>query len=288
MGDPLITEAELVASWAGASSLDDDDRAALVLAASLACERHCGRTLGLADRDEVHRPDGRTGAFWLRSRPVASISRIAARKQAVLTVRNTDVSIPAADVSLTTTGDITFPTIVGLRLRHYAAGATVSNTLTFATYPTVATLAAAINLIGNGWTSEVASGYSGWATADLARDLGAKGALAPGFAEIRAFVELLDPLETDPWSGLVRVPRRSLPPEVRVTYTAGWATADVPSDLKRACISVAKSLSAGALKGAFRREKLGDREYELADAASLAMPPTAASLLASYRERRAL
>lgn len=72
-----------------------------------------------------------------------------------------------------------------------------------------------------------------------------------------------------------------------VTYTGGYAA--VPDPVKRAAILLVKNLSQQTDLGAFKREKIGDYEYELAGTEVTTfgrLPTLVEALLAPYRSSR--
>lgn len=71
---------------------------------------------------------------------------------------------------------------------------------------------------------------------------------------------------------------------VRVEYTAGWATADVPTDLKQACVMAAKFLFEATFHtGRMKSETIGEYSYTTADMVGLALPANVCAMLANYR-----
>ena len=123
----------------------------------------------------------------LRQRPVVDVRRVATDFGTVLTVQNTDPAVPRATAQYLTGTQAGYaapedyaPPPTGLVLTAYKAGQPpTAAVLTFAAYPSLASLTAAINALP-GWTADYATGwnanYAAWASADLAPDVGAQGA----------------------------------------------------------------------------------------------------------------
>lgn len=290
MSTDLVTNAEVVASWSGFSSLDSGEQAALISAASRAVEGYLGRVIGSGSYDEVACPDGRDGVLLLKHRPVTAVSRVSCGPMAVLSVSNTSSSNALATVEMVTSGDIANPTYTGLKCTHIASGtATVSSTLAFATYTTLSSLATAIEALAGSWDATVASGYDSFPSAQLWKQVGARDAKSEA-AEFQAFTEDMNFIELDEASGKVTLPRwpRS-DRRVRVQYSAGYATADVPADIKRATIAMVRHFRSSVGTGSGVVESsFGDRSYKLADPSASGVPAVVASLLGPYRDRRFL
>ena len=291
MPTDLVTSAEVSASWAGFSALDAGEQSALIAAASRAVEAHLGRAIGSAARDEVATPDGRDGTIFLRHYPVASISRISAGLEVALSITNTDAAVDLAVAEMATTGAADDPTYTGLVLTRVASGTTtVSSTLAFATYKTLATLAAAVANLGAGWAATVGAGLDNFPSAQLWKQVGARGAASPDSADFPAFVEDIQAIEVRHESGTIVLPRRPRSDRrVRVQYAAGYATADVPAAIKRATLQTIRYLAgpAGSGQGVVK-SSFGDRSYELAAPSASGIPAVAASLLGPFRDRRSL
>lgn len=78
--------------------------------------------------------------------------------------------------------------------------------------------------------------------------------------------------------------------DVRVEYTAGWAVADVPADIKRATIIAAKAMNQGVTAGMYASQQLGEYSFRIAASESSSnpsgIPPLSATLLRRYRRVR--
>ena len=265
----------------------------MIAAVSVGIERYLGRVVGQVTLDEIHYPDLRNGSLFLNEYPIQSVSRVAASRTPAISIENTSTSVNnIAMASLTTSGDIVNPTVTGLSLSRTASGVTSTSSLLFSTYLTLNTLSAAVNALGNGWSSRVGTGLGDWPTSELAREFGSKGATATFAAEFYIYSDIIGFDFVDFASGEVRMARpRGFRSPVRVTYIAGWPTASVPDPIKAAAIAWIKYVREGTNIGQYRQESLGDRSYELAQpfVTTFNQPPSlVATLLASYRQRRAV
>ncbi len=271
------------------TATEDSTINALVTAVSKAVRRYCKREFDSQQFDELYNgTDDRRLA--LRQFPILSVARVAYGPAAALRVTNTGAANQRATVAVTATG---------LSLTRVASGTSSTDTsVTWATYPTLSQVAAAVNALGNGWGATVADGNR--AAADLRAPQGALNAMnvqaplllhsqelsgydidanrgwlirGPLAAEIKdAFNDPLMPA----WFGGINF--------WRVVYTAGYAT--VPDDVQEACAQWVAALfwqtkrdpglSHESIPGAVARTPLGT------------MPPGVKALLAPYRDHKIL
>lgn len=290
---------------------------ALITAASGAINRLCRRLFAVNTYDDVKAPNcgqpdkGEPDWIELTSFPIVpgSITRCATGRTAALTVSNTDpVTNARALVAFTVTGDPDIcMTRTGLTLTRVASGVTSAATLTFATYPTVATLAAAINGLGNGWSAIVTDPYASWSSVDLYGSLGPATAIgSPGGVQLDVFMCDLAGYDVSLARGSVYLPSsRNLrvpaggwfwptAPEdetlfggagnrssVRVTYQAGFST--IPYAIQEACAEAVKA-ALFRLKSddALKSESAKDYSYTLRDVMP-GLPAHVREALASYR-----
>lgn len=132
-----------------ATPADDRTIDALIGAVSAAIQKHCRRTLALSRFDEVL--DGTLDdRLLLREYPIQAIESVRHSPQPVLEVINTQTSAnQQARVAVTSSG---------LELVRVASGTLSRDTsVTFASFPTLAALAAAVTALGNGWSARAAS-----------------------------------------------------------------------------------------------------------------------------------
>lgn len=319
--DDLVTLARVLPTLPGDLSTEQSASIpALIAAASKAIVRFCRRTFWVDSFDEVRTPQagqwdrGEPDLIQLRHFPVRSVTRVAAGRTTALTITNTSSSNQRAYVSTVLSGDPEVQqTITGLTLTRVASAVTSSSTLTFASYPTIAALAAAVVALGNGWTATVPSGADLFASADLLGPEGPTGCLAttagPGgnaaafdlftvdvsgwqLATASGEVRFTTGMGTSynagpgPWwhwpmsAGLDVIPGQWRP-EVRVSYTAGYAT--IPDDVQQACaITVQQMYYDQVTANVIRRESMGQYSYELV-APDDSIPDSARVLLAPYR-----
>lgn len=293
----LVTSAELLAFWPVAAKLPGPEQSALITAASRTFEVAADYIFGSTTYTEIKRP-GRVRKIYTRQRPITAIARVATDFGTVLTIQNTDATIQRASAGFTSTGiPEEYPTFTGLTLTGVASGVPIAPiSLPFATYPTIGSLSTAINTLP-GWASTVAQGeanvtggsFENWASTDLAPDLGQQGVTVLA-NELKAYTRDLDfGCDTqmsrrgiiDIYEGRpdgYRYPDRRFGPlssgysgisgisggldarvgDVLVVYTAGYQTANVPEDIKRAVLGLAKWLYDTGRFSGFKSETLNN------------------------------
>jgi hypothetical protein len=275
------------------SSFTSDENStisALITACTKAISKFCRRNFDTQSYDELYNGTG-DRRLALRQFPVVSVARVAYGPIPVLRVSNTSPSNQRATVAVTATG---------LSLTRVAAGiASTDTSVTWASYPTLAQVAAAVNALGNGWSAVVADGaFASRASADLRAPQGALNAMNVQAPLLLHAQELTGyDLDTDRgW--LIRGPASAemldafddpLPPTWfgginfwRVVYTAGFAT--VPEDVQEACAEWVAALfwqtkrdpglAREAIPGMVSREALGQ------------MPAGVRALLLPYRDHK--
>lgn len=315
---PLITAAEATAAVASFGSLDPSEQDRLIAAATAAINQATDRILGQTSLGETYAPE-RTRLIVLRQYPATAIARVATDLNPVLTIRNAGASVTRATVAFTAAGVADAPTFAGLTLAATASGVNTSQSLAFADHPTLGSLAAAIVALGGGWTADVlapalAAGpgatldFDGWACADLNPTLGAQDAfsaplclyahtrdlpfkLVPAGARTRE-VQLFEgrpsgfryPDRAYGYGGLGMTGFDTDFGSVRVDYTAGYATADVPGDLKQAaCAAVQFYRDRLAASGAYQSKSVGKVAYTLAAPLSTPLPDYVTAMVAHHR-----
>lgn len=141
----------------------------VITSASREIIRYCGRQFSAITYDEILTPEGgrqdrgEPASVKLSYFPVVSIDRVSTGRATVLTITNTDTSTnQLASVAFEVSGDVEYNDLsyTGLILGRAASGSTTTTSLSFAGYPTINTLATAINGLGNGWKASVASNRS--------------------------------------------------------------------------------------------------------------------------------
>lgn len=262
----LITTDEALAALTTLTAAQISELSTVIDHSTSLLESYCEQALSSQTRLDLLEP-GQTRTLRLSSGNVTSIQSIRAGSYVVLTVAG-PTTADRATVTFDTTGDPPFTTATGLTLWSRTAGVDTTTDLSFATYPTLAALAAAINAV-SGWKATVAGPYGTFATADLEPAAGPRGALLRG-VDISAFVYDIDDYDADMKAGVIRpagpwvadvrrypdrmwgsIPRYG---QIRVAYTAGFLT--VPADLKRIAIMTIQSIFADELvDGHFQSEK---------------------------------
>src|SRR6185312_16337754 len=158
----LITSTEALAAVPGFANLAVGLQTQLLGDVSAYVNQIVDRVIGTASYDELHHP-GRSHRLETAQWPITAVSRCSADLLTVLAIQHTTASVLPATVGDTTTGTAGAEDFTGISLN--AAGS-AALPLTFATYTTATSLAAAINAV-SGWTATVAGGYGPWLTADL-------------------------------------------------------------------------------------------------------------------------
>lgn len=230
---------------------------AAITAASRAVERYCRRTFTRGSRDERHVP-ALDGTVMLAQYPVNSVSRISAGREAALTITNASTSVQRATVAFSfgaSEDHETGLTPTGLTLTRIVAGTAAADALLFSTHTTIATLAAAVDALGNGWAAEVLGDFGSWSTSELVGGEAAQGAKAGATLDVFADDLAAGEYSLDRSAGVLKVagsatdaeahhfdddPDRIDRGEVRVAYDAGYQT--IPADLQDAVAEVAKQI----------------------------------------------
>ncbi|HWE02445.1 MAG TPA: hypothetical protein VG326_08535 [Tepidisphaeraceae bacterium] len=272
--------------------------ASLVTAASDSVRRECGREFLLAAFSEYH-----SGGIYireplrLRQYPVAEITRVAASPRAALLIQNfDDASNQRATFETTSTA---------LRLVTVASAVLTTTDFLYATYPTVAQLAAAVNALGNGWSATVRNDLTNWPSADFKPLQGAVSALNGGH-DLEMYSEIVQPFTAWPSSGgdgdwddgfqgasgwrldeetgelFGRFPRGQL--NIRIDYRAGFVT--TPQAIQEACVQLAQDLYQAALvNNTLQKSTLGASSVTLKNTSTAPqLSPKVQLLLAPYRD----
>ena len=289
----LITNSRVTqnATLAALNTSNASYLASLITAASDAIRNACHRDFTQTSYTEYH-----SGGIYireplrLRQFPVAEITRVAANPQPAILVQNIDSTTnQRATVETTTTS---------LRVVRIASATTITNDLPFATYPTLAEMAAAINSLGGGWAAQVIGTFALWPSADLKPLQGAAMALFGG-RELELYTEDLQPFLNwppgDPWGDdagsqactgwrlddetgelFGRFPRGQL--NIRIDYTAGFAT--IPQAIQEACVQLVLDLyNGGLVNTTLKKATLGSGSFELQSQSSTAVLSGKVSLL---------
>ena len=263
------------ASLASLNTSNPNYLASLITAASELIRRACNREFSQLAYSEYY-----SGGIYireplrLRQFPVLEISRVATNPRAALRVQNVS---PAANQRATVE---TTPT--ALRCVRVASATPVTNDLPFATYPTLASMASAVNALGNGWSAQALDEFANWPSADLKPLQGAATALFGG-RQLELYTEDLQPFVTwppgDPWGEEAgyqsfcgwrlddetgelfgRFPRGQL--NVRIDYTAGFAA--IPQAVQEAAVQLVVDLyNAGLVNNTLKKAQLGAGSFEL-------------------------
>jgi hypothetical protein len=217
---------------------------ALVTAISDAIRKWCRRDFTDETYDELYSGNGEK-ELLLRQYPIISISRVMTGLTTVVEISNTDGDTnQQARVAVTPTG---------LTLTRIASGVVSTNSsVLFATYKTLATVVAAVNALGNGWTARVRdSNYNNWPSDDLRSLQGGRNCADSAYAPLRSFTTELTDYEIDELRGILVCGTGETDESYfigntggcwqtginnyRVQYTAGYTT--VPEPVQEACAS---------------------------------------------------
>jgi len=274
--------------------------ASLITAASDSIRKTCGRDFTLTTYSEYY-----SGGIYireplrLRQFPVVEITRVAASPRPALLVQNTD-SVTNQRATIETT-------LTGLRLVRIASAIPTTIDLPFTTYPTIATMVAAIIAQTNGWSATIRNDFTNWPSADLKPLQGAATTLNGG-RDLEIYTEDLQPFTAWPYSATIgegacddgcqgttgwrlddqtgelfgRFPRGQL--NIRIDYQAGFPA--VPQPVQEACVQLVQDLYQAALVNhSLKKAKLGPGSIELnAQAGTAAMSPKVRMLLAGYMD----
>jgi hypothetical protein len=281
-----LTTLAAVKLYMGISNTAQDAKlTALLTAASFAIENYCDRVFAEQTLIEYYdgRDNWRNGYLHLKQMPVTSIARIASEPVAALTVKNESAAVQLAQVQVTATG---------VTLTSTASAVSTTDDISFATCPTIGSLA---NAIGNaGFSATVTSTYSEWPSVMLRVPQGALNAKAGGLtngAQLFVYTRELSVASINCDEGTVYGFFPVGFQQVEVRYTAGYAV--IPADVQTACAIVVKALnSQSAIDNNLAYEKLGDyswgrRTDQMIDLNN-AIFADAVPLLAKYRRIRAM
>lgn len=289
-----------------AASLPTDQSALpdVIAAASAAIRRYLARDISLASYDEFYDGLGFCSLI-LRQYPVNSILRLAS-SQVLLTITNTDhATNQRALARLNITGDVDSGfTVLGIALTRVASGVTTTDSTTlFATYTTLAAVAAHINGLGNGWAAAVTSGsapsYTLWASADLNAVQGNQNAFGSG-AVFYDYCNDFSAWELNPRRGIV-----SLLPgndgydpvfammgttgtdggsfsggfqSIRCQYTAGYIA--IPADIVQVTLMTVQAMMNDLQTSRqYSEEKMREWQYKIADSSWSGIPDSALRIL---------
>ena len=205
------------------SGADDVTLATLVSAASLAVERYCRRSFWQAGYDELHHGGGLPYLF-VDCPPVISVQAVRTGPMSACYLTNTTANAQAATV------DVQPDRLV---LTMVANAVTTATPFTWASYPTVGALAAAVNASGHGWQATLSDRFAGWATADLRPEqsgLSARQQTAP----LSVYFDYLGGYRVNEETGELHHPGGFWPGYLnyRIQYTGGYP--DIPDDLQHA------------------------------------------------------
>jgi hypothetical protein len=296
----LITGQDVSGFWPGFTALPSAEQAALLTDASRVFEEYTDRIFGSVTYLE-RKTSGRVRKLYMKQKPITSIARVAVDFGTVLTVQNVDQAVQEATIGYTSTGiPEDYPAFTGLTLGGISNGVPLSTiSLPFATYPTIGGLVAAINT-HTGWTASASTGapnviggdFTLYPTSYLVGDMGQQQCtLLP--VELKMYTRGLSYacdadmsrkgeiaiFEARPdgyrypdrrygstsYGGIAGIAggTDARIGDVQVLYTAGYAAANMPGDIRRACAGIAKFLYESGKFSIFQSETLAERSHTL-------------------------
>lgn len=233
--------------------------------------------------------------------PVIQVLLVETDLMPLLTITNTGPATQAL-VAMNATGEFDSLTATGITLTRVTAGvAATPIVLTWAEYPTVAQLVAAINALGQGWTAVLPGNYNDLPalgplpTASIQPDMGTKSALNIG-CQLWAFTRVLNDWTITKRRQLLiyewRVQGYSYPGQTwgvdprnnrfKVTYQAGNVC--VPADVQRAAIlTIRDVLDRTTREGGLT--SLRSEDYSFVIDTMGGIPSVAKAFLSRYQDR---
>ncbi len=215
-------------------------------------------------------------SLFLRARPVVSVSAVRYGQQVALQVYNGTQNVQAATLAITETSLI-------LTLTNDGSSTVV--TLNYAAYPTLGQMNTAINALGNGWTSTIASNFSSWASADLAAYAGQTLGCRQFTAFLAPHYYYLNDYKINARTGelVMGVGWFGGYQSFRIQYTAGYS--QLPDDLVQATVEVAaQTYQNAATDPNLQSESLGQYSWTRATQNSFkTLSPLAYATLKRYR-----
>lgn len=276
-GIPLTGPASIVSVQEAAANVpgfnpDATGQVQLIFDATDAINTYCGQIFPLSTYDEFHDRQT-TREIRVRQYPIVTVDRVCGGLSTGLTITNGTLVRPRITLNPSTLTNDPAATPSTLTLTGYSSGVAVTSTLTLSTYLTLTSLVTAINAIGSGWTAVIGTGtgIGDIPTSDLSPEWGTRPATTAG-ALLRVYTTDFD-YEVNALSGLITIDwsnsllggypyldwgTSSRSGGVRVSYTAGYSNADMPSALKRACFILIKVLAHRSMVGIRIQDKSGD------------------------------
>jgi hypothetical protein len=208
--------------------LDPDGQVeAMVNAVNQFIANYCKRTFDLGSHSEYHSGSG-PSFFCVNNFPITAVDRLCFGRRAAVRVCNTNTSSKAS-VSVTATG---------VMLNYNGS---TDSTILFANYVTLTTIVAAINAI-SGWSADlVDSSYGAFLSSELLPMYG-KSCINSAKVGLEIPEDGEYDFEVDAEAGIIKV-GDALPKgfrNIRIDYTAGYSSANMPEDLKLAAKIILK------------------------------------------------
>ncbi|GAG69557.1 unnamed protein product, partial [marine sediment metagenome] len=231
-----------------------------IRAAIDAIETYCGRRFERREYKMDRHSGDNTSRLMLHQWPVISVERIAMGTVGALNIDGTSSGGYSATVEVTRDeGDPRESTQLRLIINGGANDGT--NTVSFATYTTLTTLAAQVTTFA-GWSSSAVSGYGAYKSTELIP----VGALDAGQISLALDTpdDWLTGFTVDFKTG--EVGDATFPcgfQNIYVDYTAGYSK--IPRDLELTVMQIVADINSGrTVNRALRSEKIGDYSYTIA------------------------
>jgi len=228
------------------------------------------------------------GLILLGEMPINGVSRISTQLDGAIQVTASESAFQIAYLTFTTTGDYADSDspleCTGIELHSVSSGVASSTPITFATNPTIQSLADAIGAVP-GWTATVTSGYAAWPTSEIYCQGTGQGALFDAGVTLQVFSQDTQG-SVDRRTGMLSLgngytttgfgPRwgpdwlafdfPSLYPfsdsVVRVIYNAGFDV--IPPIVQQAVAEISKAMiTRFKVDEPVKKESIGDYSYEL-------------------------
>lgn len=178
--------------------------------------------------------------LFVKNPPIISVVKVAVSRDDVIKIKNTSTDASNATVNVDSDS---------LDLLVAGGANADSSSLALATYTTLATLIAAVNAVGKGWSAEVAdTDYNSILSAELlttdALYCGARAGTTPGWEYLQVAGEPVSGIRVNRPTGEIYYPS-GFPSgfqNITVSYVGGYTTANLPPQVSLAIMTGVKAL----------------------------------------------
>jgi len=236
---------------------------AMIAAVDAAVDTYTKRNLAEATYSRLC-PVLSNGDVLLKAYPVTRLIRVQHERLEVVTIRTT----AAIGIASTSTA--------ALFLQALSNGVLVPTTLSYATYPTLTQLVAAINNV-SGFTATVDTGYGDYPSSDLVSGYQSSGesmrfAIHTGNGDFCV----------DEATGILHLGFKSYD-KIKVSWVGGYS--DYPDDLKSVIADLVGNVYSGKVGSVVSESFGGEYSYTIAPLATQSIPVTNKIILDSYKDR---